>query len=316
MLKLTFGSFAVVAIGLLLMLTASPAAFTSYDSVCLYCHQAGYTTPEKAPHADTKCVACHRDRGLAGATAFNLSMFSMASSFLRGGYDTPLKAEVRNANCLACHEEVETKTVVAKEIRIRHADFLAQGYRCTFCHNTLAHWKVVRRKNLPEMDKCSVCHDGEIAAKDCVTCHTTERSKRAGGAEPTVYSITHGEKRLSTHGMGDLKTCDACHGSEFCVRCHQLELPHPADFPGVHGQKFLEAGAQCMKCHQKSFCDGCHQTSMPHYPGFLPAHGEIVRKEGGRYCLDCHLREGCLNCHEKHTHKPEPGLTPPKKSGE
>lgn len=310
--KLTFGSVLVVVLGLLVMVISGPTIFSSNPYVCGYCHQALSSTWQKSSHAKASCINCHQELGLVGSTTFKISLYSMGFSFISGNYDKPVKAEIENTNCLGCHETVEKKAIVAKGIRVSHKEFLSKGYRCTYCHNTVAHSTAVLRKNLPEMDKCSVCHNGERASKDCAQCHTTEESKRPTQDATSVWSITHGPAREKTHGMGDLKTCNVCHGSEFCIRCHQIAMPHPEGFPGVHGKKFLEVGALCDRCHSRSFCEGCHETTMPHYAGFLSEHAKIVRKEGKQFCLRCHLKRDCNECHSKHKHTPIPSLTLPK----
>ncbi len=154
------------------------------------------------------------------------------------------------------------------------------------------------------MDACVACHRQANASVACDLCHV--KGAQGKPASDTSWGVTHGPEWRTTHGMGDLRSCDACHDNGVCVRCHGTALPHPRGFYLQHGAEALETGAKCVSCHGRSFCDSCHGSPMPHPVGFLPAHSKLASGYADPACLNCHHREGCDKCHSAHTH---PGRT-------
>ena len=162
------------------------------------------------------------------------------------------------------------------------------------------------------MNVCLDCHDSARVRSKCTTCHAERTmAQRVSTGE---WQVTHGPAWKQTHGMGDLKTCAACHPNDFCVRCHGIPLPHNADFLRTHPASALSNRSDCSVCHKQTFCDNCHGLPMPHPVAFTPLHPSIVRQRGQGMCLRCHVQDDCTNCHIKHVH-PGGATLPPNTGG-
>lgn len=312
------GAFLAILAGVLLwiFLLTFPFTFASSPVFCNTCHNTLYTAWSRSPHANTGCLSCHQKKGFVGFLNFRLQIYAMTTSFLTRRFDKPIKAEIENENCLTCHQIVKEEPRTIRTIRVSHKEFLEKRLRCTSCHNTVTHSSAILRKNYPSMDKCLDCHNGEIASEECDVCHTTVTKSKKPEHGKGLLVIIHGREWQKNHGMGNLKTCSVCHKADFCVRCHQIELPHPEDlWPANHGKKAIEIVGSCGKCHVKNFCQSCHQIDMPHPPTFLREHSKISKKLGKNNCLGCHVETDCDDCHTRHIHPAKPGLTMPKPPG-
>lgn len=299
--------FVALAFFTLMMVLILFSSFLVIDSpsLCNQCHQMKkeYSTWKKPPHSQASCTNCHSFSGRSGWIMFRLKRCQMLISYLLGNYTQPITAKVKNANCLSCHQDVQEKTLVKRTIRVSHKEFLKEGDRCTDCHNTITHKQQVPRKKYPHMEKCTPCHNGDTASKSCSLCHTEQESpKPRYGMGP--WAVTHSDKWAKTHGMGNLSTCIVCHPQDYCVRCHQTELPHPEEaWEATHGKRALSMGEICNSCHFLNYCSSCHQTAMPHPDGWLPIHGKESEGLGKKNCIRCHIEYDCDDCHEKHIHR-------------
>ena len=50
---------------------------------------------------------------------------------------------------------------------------------CLDCHKTIEESDKSEDKNLPIMDICIQCHDGEVLPGECITCHVNEDDPQA-----------------------------------------------------------------------------------------------------------------------------------------
>lgn len=291
--------FALLLISVTLLPTSSYPTFT-----CNYCHNQEVQAWKQSTHKGVSCLTCHKspkELDLATRAKFN----GMIVSYFTGSYRRPIQASVKNEICEKCHRQDVQQTVERKRIIVRHRDILKNGSRCTDCHNTIAHGKITTNSTYPNMDSCALCHDGKKASKKCDLCH----SKKVGPL-PTArvgpWWVTHSGTWVKTHGMGDQRTCQACHREDFCVKCHSVSLPHPDGWPFIHGQTARPIMNSCRTCHLESFCFSCHQIEMPHPDGFLPRHSKEAKRLGlNKNCYRCHTAVDCDQCHIKHVH---PGI--------
>ncbi len=180
------------------------------------------------------------------------------------------------------------------------------GSKCVDCHNTIAHKKAVPSIKFGRMEDCLECHNNQDTSSECGLCHLTEVDRKRRMVKGP-WQLTHGPNWRNLHGMGKLATCSACHVKDACARCHQIDLPHPLGFMGIHGDQSKEFSASCRICHKQSFCSDCHRVSMPHPDGFLSQHSREYKQKSKKICLSCHTVQSCNLCHEMHTH---PGLLP------
>lgn len=314
-LRLRFSLPAVILI--FLFLATATLYTTSFPENCARCHSENASTLSESSHKDSHCYECHA-KGTTRLFEQKISEgFKMSYFFIISQPSLkPITAQVPNKNCLNCHKSILEKKVLRNAIYIEHKECLLDNALCTDCHSATAHKQSLKIRDYPTMDKCTIpdCHNGKAASDKCANCHASEQKREIRHTGPWV--ITHGPKWEQTHGMGELVTCFACHETKtYCAKCH-LTMPHPKNWPGIHGQGIKE-GAQdkkkdCLNCHREDFCENCHQIEMPHIRNFLKLHPDSVEKLGESNCLNCHIKQDCKDCHSRHTH---PGISPEKLRG-
>jgi len=296
----------VAALALVAVLVAMSATVGSLPRVCGGCHAMRPFTQSlgESAHSGVSCYSCHASPNTGGR--IGLKVAEITRMYIPG----ILGAEVRGPttridrdNCLGCHAEVLTRTV-ERGLRISHASCAATG-ACDECHSATAHLTATRWITEPTMEACVACHRDRGATVACDACHA-ERSQEVRLTRGP-WAVTHGPNWKQTHGMGDLRTCNACHEPSKCVKCHGVELPHPVGFGGTHSAAAMGAPDSCAQCHdRRAFCDDCHGIEMPHPAEFLPTHMDVAGSLEDPVCLKCHYQEDCDLCHVTHVH---PGAT-------
>ncbi len=267
---------------------------------CTLCHRQPTFVAQtaKSAHAAIACVRCHVEAGAAPRIVYAYHLiFGMGLGVAPTG-SGPV-AGIPNATCLSCHEAVMNGVVTVNGLSIAHST-CSKGRLCTDCHSATVHGTAVKWATTPQMNQCLDCHSTTQVNSKCTTCHSgrsVEQRLRTG-----EWAVTHGPGWKKTHGMGDLKTCAACHADTYCVRCHGIKLPHGPDYVRFHPVDALTNRQDCAVCHKQAFCDGCHGLEMPHPRAFTPAHSSIVKKQGQELCMRCHVQDDCTNCHVAHIH--------------
>lgn len=288
----------VLGVLALSLLTAVATGRLQLDPACRPCHPSA---PVLDAHRAVPCYSCHSEPGpLARAARLVLD----ASYALSGPVARPVEAPVPSAACESCHAEAVSEAVFADGIRMSHRTCVGRAAACTDCHSDVAHGRIGADRAV-SMDRCSRCHDGTTAPKDCDSCHYGEPTRRDA---LNAWAVTHGRNRHQTHGMGDLRTCAICHQPEDCGSCH-LPVPHGSAWPTRHGDVAVDKGRDaCLACHVRELCDACHGIEMPHPAGWLPDHPkEVAQTDVDRRCKNCHAESDCRDCHVRHVH---PGLRP------
>lgn len=289
---------------LILLAFLFPPLFITQSFYCSACHlmKQNYLSWQKSTHAQARCLQCHQSKG------FLSSLFTTAKigryffvTFLKI-QPQALSAQVSSENCLECHPAITEKLRETGGIRISHREFNQAGYPCTKCHGQVAHSNEGRVRNFPTMDRCFDCHNDVTAPSRCGLCHLEPVKNRKIKPTPgSAWALIHTSSATETHGLGDLKTCSICHQKAFCQKCHQINLPHEADWRYFHSLKALAKPKSCFRCHQQKYCQDCHQLEMPHPTSFLIQHGEIFEKDEG-LCRRCHPLETCNFCHVESVH--------------
>ena len=298
---------ALWAVGIMLLVLVAVLLLTGAavraDVGCTSCHtMAPYAEASAVSgHPSLECSACHASSGITGMIVDGARAMSWVSS----SEVSPVAYD--DTPCVGCHANVLEETIEARGIRVRHSDFSEMP--CTRCHSGTGHALEDRFYRVAEMDDCMQCHRSSVDNLDtCETCHVpdADAERREGN---TTWRVTHGAGWEQAHGMGDLRTCKACHEPSYCIECHGVQVPHPTDWLVGHGAPLAGvADDRCATCHETEWCTSCHQVEMPHPTGFLPLHGPEAEEIGEDACYRCHDAENCNACHIQSSHPNIPGV--------
>ena len=288
-------------IGLLVGLFAVVAVAGSFTPACSLCHGTQSRAQATTAHTGVTCYQCHLSDGAWSLPSHKgqelLGMYPKALVGL--GYRSPAGQTARNA-CLRCHASVLEGISTGDGLRVKHSS-CATGSSCDSCHAATAHPKATRWAAAPVMEDCVACHKENDAPTECTVCHTQEKERSTRARGP--WQVTHGKDWRKMHGMGQTDSCSTCHPVGFCAKCHNVAVPHPADFGATHGDMAIQDLESCQTCHtSRAFCDACHGMPMPHPSGFLKRHSTLTRGDQDPACLRCHEANDCDNCHSSHVH--------------
>lgn len=298
----------VLAIVAVSLLVSAAAVSPTY---CGLCHGSARSALSESEHTSLACDRCHVEPGVYGLIESRLSVVSMLPAAVTPGRGQ-IATYVSNDVCLECHVDVLTTVSATAGIRMSHAEVEEAKWSCTRCHAGTAHGREdVAPLGSYTMGDCLQCHNSNPGQTEgCATCHVAGAPGQGEDRAITPWRVTHGANWESAHGMGDLDTCKACHRPDYCVRCHQMAIPHAPTFKKTHG-KFVAGDealrTSCQVCHKGRVCDDCHGLPMPHPDGFLQAHSKSVTEDGSEVCDRCHATSSCDECHTRHAH---PGLKP------
>lgn len=279
----------------------------SFSRVCSTCHTEAGQALEASSHASASCYDCHLVRGAWGLAERKAEEFLVMYPRQLLGSERPVLAQTSRDSCLGCHDGILSAVTSSRGLRISHFA-CAPNSSCDDCHATVAHGVDAGRLSFPSMSDCVACHAGKQVSLECEICHDGDHESVR--LDVGAWQVTHGANWRVTHGMGNSDTCTVCHGSEFCVKCHEIRLPHPDSFGHTHGADSLDHPASCDVCHDPAtFCDPCHGLPMPHADGFVQVHStEAVTLEDEK-CARCHTMTDCVDCHANHVHPG--GSSPP-----
>jgi len=273
-----------ITLSIILILFASAMYYSSLPSFCRSCHimKGEYYAWRESPHKGITCLSCHQKRGVLGLCMEKMRMTSMILSQLRKSYKEPITAVVWNESCLSCHSDVTQEKKIRYTIRVSHKETLDGGYKCTHCHNTIAHGKMVPNGKSPSMEECVLCHNDKRTSSNCRLCHVEDVGKKP--REEIDYPKVHLEEPTS---------CRGCHPMETCNQCHGLEMPHPPKWEeGEHARDAFVDKELCWKCHINQECAECHTGNWPHPRNFVQTHGKDTSN-----CFNCHPKHLCGICH-------------------
>jgi len=316
---LLFAVFIIVALGVT----------STYWFCAEGCHKVQDDTIiayDASSHNKISCMACHMPVNADPITFLLHKATALGELYktVTNTYELPLNPEsevaeeMKSKQCTQCHGDNRTITPGAGII-IDHAIHAENDVTCAMCHNRVAHPEDfeltlpgnTKHEDFMKMEACFRCHgleDGSKAPGECAKCHPAGfELKPANHMEPGFYT-----KGGDSKGHAELKTeepdyCRICHvESKFCVDCHGIVMPHPADFEKGHGDLGKSQPAVCANCHAKGgastagstqFCNSCHHPDGDASKPWIPQHFEVVRKSGAQACFDCHKSTYCADCH-------------------
>lgn len=296
----------VVVLAIVVFLVSGPVTLYAARS-CGACHAPAYADWKASAHASVPCERCHADRAVLAGVGNSFALASDVWKDIGGAAGTA--SPPSNAPCVSCHpSDVLARPTVVGGLRISHKGLAEAGYRCTDCHADVAHRVSPSRLSAPTMSMCARCHNNVNVSGQCTECHSQAGSTQLAQSRDPEWSKTHGPNWRQLHGMGELSTCTMCHKSEECQQCHQVPLPHDANFIADHGATAKKSKPVCLTCHSRSFCDNCHGLPIPHPAGFLAQHSTVAKSDDDARCLRCHVADDCASCHQQHVHPHGPRI--------
>lgn len=268
---------------------------------CASCHMTGSFGSETlaSPHADVACVGCHVDNTMTGRVSFAFrELFHMVVPIV-DDLDRSY-AEVPSERCKQCHMDILDSGIRGvRGLRMQHVTCVG-GSDCTDCHSLTAHGAATVWPRTAQMEGCYECHGRTNQVTDCDACHSGQRERQDVFDGP--FRITHGVEWETTHGMGDMGICGACHDASKCAGCHGAGVPHGGAFLSRHAEFSVAQDAQCTSCHREDLCIDCHRYPMPHSVEFVLNHSNTVASDGETACRTCHDERDCTACHTAHVH--------------
>jgi hypothetical protein len=244
---------------------------SEWDRYCRKCHvdnpvNARYDSSIKAhKNASISCVACHRDKGIAGHVK------ASAANFLLFFHDMTLPPDFRpnkltsmtSDDCLGCHPYIQEVDEISprklpkaiRSIELRAAHGQHWDYR-TFTPDQRDKLKTLMAKKakstIGKTEQDQAGRLSQIEKMQCSHCHVRFRQDSFGGVDPNVNIA-----------MKNPMECTACHialrnsihpgdnsplpSAVSCERCHYGKLHQKMRFFAVdRGTK-----DECLRCHPK-----------------------------------------------------------------
>ncbi|WP_375773202.1 cytochrome c3 family protein [Archangium gephyra] len=296
--------------------------------------------------AGAECVSCH-EGVRASDSAKERNLPGHAECETCHDLEAARKGEKTDppSGCNTCHPGFDATVRVAPpkvdvppaNLRFSHKVHVEKKVECTACHGTMTDVKLATRQQLPKMATCFECHDGNVASKQCNSCHPAEPSGRLQLTFPSgllrpmqgnPLGLDHGPRYEFNHGSRasvDRQTCMSCHAESYCQSCHDaLRKPlsvHPNDYLTLHPVQARMDSARCSSCHRmQSFCAACHERTgvgmdadrslrprnvkvHPDYTAWVetpgPQHHGVVASRDIQQCVSCHREESCMSCHSE-----------------
>lgn len=229
--------------------------YSASASFCSNCHfEKKYIKSwKRSTHKTTNCLACHQEPGVAGYLSEKLLMLKRIGIAVDAIQPrSPAAAMTSSSACLQCHENIVNSVVTSNGTRVAHKHIIEKGYRCTDCHNQMAHGKLIKPVRRPTMAECMECHNGKTAFDECNGCHV-ERI-------PLKKDLS----RYAKVRPSNYNSCTGCHSTKNCGNCHKTQTPHPRSYFSdirAHSSEASSVGkGECKVCHKgNNFCEQCHE---------------------------------------------------------
>lgn len=268
--------------------------FASRPEFCASCHEMkpSYKASLTSLHKHADCLSCHQEPGISGVFIEKLQLLEMvlAKSKVIGDVTS---AQVTNEACLRCHKDAIGQVHRVGTIKIKHKEPLEAGYSCTDCHfaKNMFHTKNNRKLDKFGMSRCVDCHNQKKASAACPECHSV-----GNGTTPSVVRSDY-----PTVHIQDSINCRACHTASSCTTCHDIKIPHPANWTsGGHALQAFVGKKLCWECHDQKSCKKCHPSVFPHGEDWVKEHGPALKAKA-EACSNCHKVDFCMMCHTEMT---------------
>ncbi len=317
--KYWFAGFVII---LLFSLNGRSFSQQKFDKLIKFSHKFHVT------EAEAFCTDCH-----ASAETSVTSTDDLFPDMERCGYCHDVDSE---DNCTKCHigeeENWQALPRPQKTLRFNHKLHVGmKDIKCQTCHRDIEKVDFATKKNLPEMQVCSQCHNNVQAPLECTNCHTSTLNLRPQD-HTADYMVTH--KNVARFGEEE---CAVCHTDNDCAECHEgaslftttsgsnkdIQTPfypsgigtkglvvtrvHELNFRFTHPLEAQGRTQECAVCHEtNNFCQSCHESEGVDVAGKPLWHGGpdwgalagVVGTGGGRHAeLAKRDIESCAGCH-------------------
>lgn len=316
-------------VGLVAVVLVALGVTSTYWFCANGCHKVQddtITAFDASSHNKISCMACHMPVNADPITFVLHKAKALGELYLTAtnSFELPLNAEshvaeeMKPTQCTQCHGDNRTITP-SDGIIINHAVHAENDVSCTMCHNRVAHPEDFELKlagnrkheDFMVMEACFRCHGLEADPKApgaCEKCHPAGFQLKPENHLVAGFYTLGGESK----GHAELKKeepdyCRICHTeTTFCVGCHGIAMPHPADFKQGHGTLGKSKPVVCANCHAKAgastaggyqFCNSCHHPQGDASKPWIPQHFDAVRQAGAQACFECHKSTFCAACH-------------------
>lgn len=255
----------------------------------------------------TFCLGCHGVE-MPHPAAF----IEPASADDPAGHPVASRDEALAEKCVMCHGQ-NSETFFC--------DKCHHGTKVNHEFNTEDPWTASQHPKAVAASGISSCTTMCHAVKFCSDCHTGRNivpssHEQSGwtrtntptmtnfGTAPAAPSALH-----ALEAQKSLESCGVCHGeggmtADFCMDCHRMELPHPAEFKSNHVSSKNNQDV-CANCHRwPELCSNCHHVGSSTSRPWMQVHGGSVNESGSQGCLQCHGGESgtdtafCVDCHQ------------------
>jgi len=169
--------------------------------------------------------------------------------------------------CEECHSGFRERARFSV-VYFSHSAHQDHGIDCARCHDASG----PGRCRVPPMAGCTECHQETEVSDGCVTCHppgtvfhgaVLAADREMGMRCETCHSPDRLTEGAREHGVPafdtDPASCNACHASSFCGRCHPAV--HPRSYVAGHVADFQSRAVvhvECYRCHSPAGCARCH----------------------------------------------------------
>jgi hypothetical protein len=226
----------------------------------------------------------------------------------------------KEVDCTICHNRVAHPEDFELTLagNTKHADWMEMT-ACFRCHS--------QEPDAEAPGACEACHPtdfdlvpafhkeegffpeghGDLAQEEATK--VAEAKAEAGMSEETTGEAeAEGEGEEELPPVETINRCYTCHSQQYCVDCHGVPMPHPANFVEGHGEYGEENAQKCTVCHgdADTFCNECHhgrELDFDYTPGqpWIPQHYRAVEQNGASACFECHDPTYCARCHVRGT---------------
>ncbi len=230
-------------------------------------------------------------------------------------------------SCARCHLNADSVPAIAALGRDARVAALARDRAPVYPQPASHSTSVWRAKHGAEavanVAQCANCH----ARSSCTACHrdrappevsrlpVSGEADQRGVVLPARVTQIHPAGFVKLHGpeAATMETsCQACHASAFCEKCHAGPVSpsfHAPNFLARHGPDVYANDIECTSCHNPEvFCRACHAGSglasrgrlgvafHTANPLWIVGHGGAAR-QGLEGCASCHQQSFCTQCH-------------------